>query len=87
MKRSRLRQVSIKRRAELKEYTQLRKLYLRQNPACEICDKRRSIEVNHKAGREGKKLLDQTFWLAVCRTCHDWIHDNPKEAREKNYKL
>lgn len=39
-------------------------------------------DVHHKQGRAGKLLLDETKWIAVCRRCHDWIHDNPKEATD-----
>jgi hypothetical protein len=25
--------------------------------------------------------LVQSTWLGVCRSCHDWIHANPADAR------
>jgi hypothetical protein len=28
-------------------------------------------------------LPDESTWIAVSRDGHNWIHDNPKEAREK----
>ena len=38
-------------------------------------------DVHHMAGREGKLLLDKRHWLGVSRWGHDWIRDNPNEAR------
>lgn len=41
----------------------------------------RPQDVHHKAGRLGGNFLNESTWLPVCRTCHDWIHAHPKEAR------
>ena len=30
-------------------------------------------------------MLDWRFWMAVSRKIHNWIGDNPKEAREKGW--
>ena len=38
-------------------------------------------EVHHTRGRQGPLLLDERFWIGVCRKCHVWIHRNPNEAR------
>ena len=43
-----------------------------------------STDVHHKAGR-GKKYLQQDTWLAVCRTCHDWIEKHPVKAKELGF--
>ena len=50
-----------------------------------------ATEVHHTNGREGERLNDQEYWLAVSREGHQWIHANPELAREqgwltKNYK-
>jgi hypothetical protein len=29
--------------------------------------------------------LIQSTWFPVCRSCHDWIHKFPKEARILGY--
>ena len=31
----------------------------------------------------GSDLIKNLFLL--CWICHDWVHDNPKEAREKGF--
>ena len=40
-----------------------------------------TIQVHHKAGRNGALLLDERYWLPVCLPCHEWIHGNGKLAR------
>ena len=85
MKRSRINPVSAKRAKRLKEYYMLRTAYLTANLKCEICKKRNSNDIHHIAGRLGDLLNDVTNFLAVCRACHDWIHANGREAREKGY--
>lgn len=42
-----------------------------------------ATDIHHKRGRVGKLLLDMTHWLPVCRLAHNWIHDNPAEAKSK----
>jgi predicted HNH restriction endonuclease len=29
--------------------------------------------------------LVQSTWKAVCRNCHNWVHENPAKARELGY--
>ena len=47
----------------------------------------RTTEVHHVQGRENEMLLDQEFWLAVCREAHEWIHANPEIAREQGWLI
>ena len=88
LKRTPLRQVSKKRQAALKMYSILRKEYLETKPTCEICIVNDATDIHHKLplGRGGK-LNDVTIFLAVCRVCHDKIHQDPKWAEENNYLL
>lgn len=44
-------------------------------------------EVHHKRGRTGKLLRDQRYWLAISRSGHDWVHQNPRLAREKGWLI
>jgi len=30
----------------------------------------------------GGSILDPANTVAVCRSCHDWIHDNPTAAAD-----
>ena len=88
LKRTPLRRVSKKRQAALKVYSNLRKEFLESKPICEVCTTNDSSDIHHKLplGRGGK-LNDVTIFLAVCRVCHDKIHQDPKWAEENNYLL
>ena len=52
---------------------------------CQICGKAYSRDVHHRAGRYGGLLNDTLWWMALCRTCHDWVHDHSREARKLGY--
>lgn len=83
-KRTRISQVSEKRKKENALYLKIRHSYLNRNPKCECCGAP-ATEIHHKKGRENDLLLDPLYFMAICRTCHSWIHTNPKEAREKKW--
>lgn len=65
-------------------YSILRIKYLQHHPYCEAhlpgCQINAS-DIHHTAGRVGNLLLDDTQFLAVCRTCHGWIETHPEEAK------
>ena len=42
----------------------------------------RTDDCHHMARRHGKLLMDERWWLPVCRWAHDWIHEHPNEARK-----
>jgi len=81
-----IRQMSEKREEESKEYKELRLQFLEENPIC-IITGNKATEIHHKySGKDrGKHFLNTTTWLAVSRYAHEWIHENPKEARELGY--
>jgi len=85
MKRTRISPISDRRRALSRIYAAQRTDYLRQHPTCEKCDSRSSRDIHHKAGRYGGNYLNVETWCALCRTCHDWIHQHPSKAREKGW--
>jgi hypothetical protein len=65
-------------------YTILREQFLKRKPHCEAHLPGCAInatDVHHKKGRTGTLFLDDTEFLAVCRTCHSWIEEHPKEAK------
>lgn len=68
-----------------KAYKELRYTYLKEHPICEVCSSSKAIEIHHKKGRIGDALYNH--FLAVCRACHDWIENNPKEAKELGYSI
>lgn len=79
-----MRQVSLKRQQQNKEYKIIRDKFMQENPRCERCGAP-ATENHHKNGRNGLRLLDVNYFMAVCRNCHRWIHEHPKESREKGW--
>lgn len=86
--RGQIAQKSEKQKAIDKAYTLMRKIYMTQNPLCNIkipgvCTGG-STDVHHIEGR-GIKTLVQSTWVATCRSCHSYLHLNPVEARELGF--
>jgi hypothetical protein len=69
------------RHARMKEYFKARSKFLSVNKKCVRCGKP-ATEIHHTRGRVGKLLLMECYWAALDRGCHNWVGDNPKEARE-----
>lgn len=80
--------VSKKRQIDNAKYSVLRIEFLGkpENKICPITGYP-ATEIHHKyCGKDRDKYyLDTTTWIAVSRDGHNWIHDNPKESREKGY--
>jgi len=72
-----------------KAYTKFRRNFLEDKPLCEAhldgCNLQ-STDVHHKKGR-GKYHLVVKTWLSVCRPCHMWIEEHPKESIELGYTI
>lgn len=68
-------------------YSKLRKRFLEEKPMCEAalpgCN-HQSTDVHHKKGR-GIHHLSTSTWLSVCRQCHMYIEEHPKEAIELGF--
>jgi hypothetical protein len=47
----------------------------------------RATEIHHKRGRTGERLNDETYWMAVSATGHNWIHKHPGEAYAKGWMV
>lgn len=47
----------------------------------------RSTQVHHRAKRNGDRLNDERWWMAVCRESHDDVEKNKGWAREEGYLL
>jgi len=89
LKRTQLKRVSKKMAKAYETYRQRRKDFLAEHPFCEVeivvpgvlsC-MGASCDVHH-INKRGPYLNDTSTWLAVCRECHTFIHNNPKIARE-----
>jgi hypothetical protein len=80
---------SVKMQEKDRAYTIIRKSFLSENPVCNAglpgCTVQ-ATEVHHKKGR-GKYHLVVDTWLPVCRSCHQWIEENPQEAIELGYSI
>jgi len=84
VKRTRLRPVSKKRAKQLRVYSKIRKVFL-DSKMCDACKVRPATEVHHRRGRIGSALLDESYFMAICRGCHSAIHNNPSWAHAKDY--
>jgi len=86
----RIKKVSDKRAIQNKEYSKVRKEYLRLNPLCAVMEFECTIKattIHHRKGRVGNLLIDTTFFLPVCMNCHDKIEKLPLWAKSKGYSL
>lgn len=78
--RYRIPAISKARYARMKEYGKLRKEFLATNKLCARCGKK-ATDIHHTRGRVGRLLCMSAHWISVCRQCHQWIGENPNEAR------
>lgn len=81
--RKRIPRVSKRNRKNFDAYAREATAFKKANSSCEICSGK-TEDVHHRKGR-GPYLRDQSTWMAVCRRCHDWIHEHPAEAKEKGW--
>lgn len=87
MKKSPLRKLSGKRRKEVNLYLKARKKYLEDHMTCEICNELESTQIHHSAGRQKERLLKQEWWVAVCQSCHSFVHANPEASLKSGWLL
>jgi hypothetical protein len=78
---------SRRRRAQRMTYSQQRIIFLDTNPMCARCMVNPSGEIHHMAGRIGDDLLDQRWWCAICRPCHEVITRNPALALAEGFSV
>ena len=84
----RIKSVSTKKLAELKEYRIVRDGYLASNKICEHPEcKNLSEDLHHAKGRVGNLLTDVRYFKALCRRCHRWVEDNPEQAKALGLSL
>lgn len=82
--------VSSKRKEKDAEYSKLRQRYLTDNSMCVVkvsgCGYG-ATDVHHTYAGSNRDAfyLVQSTWLPVCRNCHDFVHMNPKIAREMGW--
>lgn len=79
------------RQEQMRQYHRQRQIYLLVHPVCEVHSLvwgadpglHYSKDIHHVRGRIGTLLLEEQFWKACCRECHDWIGLHPTLARER----
>lgn len=82
-----IKKVGDKLKKDLDAYTEAKRVYLQKNPRCAVYPSQRATDVHHMAGRTGKMLMEQKYWLPVCRTAHVKITNDSKWARDNGYTL
>lgn len=83
-KGTKIKPISKKQQKRNKKYLELRFIYLRDNPICEVKDcTHHATEIHHKKGRVGDALYDN--FLAVCSEHHRKIEENPLWAKLNGY--
>lgn len=91
LKKSELSNRSEKRKGEEAEYRKAKREYLEDHPICEMdgCCKPSEI-IHHKKHREGKRIYDKRYFMALCggfEPCHKYIHANPEESYAKGWLI
>lgn len=75
-----------------KLYTPNARLYLQQNPLCQIKIENvctiYSQGVHHIKGKKSiELLLDERFWMASCNACNLFLETHSAEAKNLGFKL
>lgn len=79
---STLNSVSPKQRAKNSKRKPMRDAYLAAHPRCETDCGGLAVDVHEPwTRRRGGPIDDPRNFMAVCRLCHDWIHQNPSTAK------
>jgi len=83
--RAKIKPMTKKLKANLKEYLTLKFKFISENYTCQVegCQNE-SQDIHHKKGR-GVHLNDTANFLAVCRDCHIKIEMNPTWAKSEGY--
>ena len=65
----------------------VRKL-LADRPVCQRCMADRSQDIHElKSRARGGSITDIENLVALCRNCHSWVTQNPKEAHDQGWLL
>lgn len=76
---SRLRPFSKRGRKIANDFRKIALRLLSDNPKCGRCGVRRSTDPHHIIPRSvaPNLVLEPANLIALCRTCHNWVKDNP----------
>lgn len=82
-----IKQISDKRAIQLKEYSKLRKQFLKENPKCAVYPYLKAVEIHHTypGSNRNRYFLEVSTWMAVSREGHNFIHSNVSLSKERGY--
>lgn len=89
-RRKRVNSTSQRQRARNDAYNARVKVWKTERPVCDIClrgdvspgqEPRPTQDCHHQRGKLGPLLMDERFWIPVCRPHHAWIDANRDLAR------
>lgn len=82
-----IKKVSDKRAIQLREYSKLRKQFLKDNPNCAVYPYLKATEIHHKfsGANRNRFFLAVGTWMAVSREGHNFIHSNVSLSKERGY--
>lgn len=89
--RTKIKQVSDKRKAQLNIYSKKRAEFLKKYPTCagagiiEGCYYDQLLTIHHLIGREGDNMLDDKNWMTLCMPCHQFVHQAGSWAYEHGF--
>lgn len=66
-------------------YYAIRDPFMEANPVCQICRREASTDLHHRKGRRGNLLFDTKWFMALCRTCHDYVHNNVANSKRMGW--
>lgn len=84
-RKKKLNRVSSKQKSRLERYYPIRNAFMEEYKVCQICRNFQATDLHHRKGRRGNLLFDTEWFMALCRTCHDWVHNNIKQAKEMGW--
>ena len=62
------------------------KRLLAERPICQRCLSDRSQDIHElKSRARGGSITEVDNLVALCRSCHNWVTQNPKEAKEQGW--
>ena len=83
-----IKKVSKKREKELRVYEKVKAEFFETHTKCEFpnCEVEH-VTLHHQKGRIGDNLTNAEFFKALCWVHHQWVEENPAEAKEMGLSL
>lgn len=85
-KRKPIRRVSKKKAKSDRAYNKRVREWL-AGKNCAVYEWLPAVQCHHSRGRAGSLKMDERFWIPVSAQGHEWIHNNPHQARIINVKV